>query len=79
MDISCAKQSDTPKYVVHLLGRYRRNTDNNTNYCDDTSKYVVHALEEALSKTYRRLPENRNHRHVISTSSLVQVVTAEAA
>ena len=32
-----------------------------------------------MSKTYRHLPERRNHRHVITTLSRAQVVIAGAA
>ena len=42
----------------------QRNTDNNTSY-DDTPKYVVDVVGGAVSKTYRRLPESRNHRQII--------------
>ena len=59
----CVKQSDSPS----MLGTYQEepdqtNTDNSTNYYD-TPKYVVDVFVGAVSKTYRRLPERRNHRH----------------
>ena len=54
------------------------NTDNSTNYCD-APKYVVDVLGRVVSQTCRRLPESRNHRHVITTLLRAQVVTVEAA
>ena len=40
MGTSCAKQSDLPKYVAHVLrGPDQRNISNSTNYYD-TAKYV---------------------------------------
>ena len=50
------KQSDTPKYVAHVLGgavskKYRRQ-----HYNCDTPKYVAHELGGPVSKRYRRLP-----------------------
>ena len=67
MDTSCVKQSYTLKYVIRVLGgAVSKNTDNSTNYYD-IPKYVVHVFGGAMSKTYRRLPQSRNHRHVITT------------
>ena len=48
MDTSCVKQSDAPKYVVHVLGGdVSKKTDSNNKYYD-TSKYVVHVLGGAV-------------------------------
>ena len=51
-----------PKYVAHILGKPdQENTDNSTDYYDTPTKYVVGVLGGPVSKTYRRLPESRNH------------------
>ena len=78
MDASYVKQPDSPS----MLHKYweepdQRNTYNNTSYYD-TPKYVVGVLGGTVSKTSRRLPERRNHRHIITTLSRTQVVTAGA-
>ena len=66
MDTFCVKQSDSPSTLHACWGEPdQRNTNNITNYYD-TPKYVVDGLGGAVSKTYRRLPESRNHRHVIT-------------
>ena len=79
VDTSCVKQSDSPSTLYTYCGEPdQRNTDTSTNYYD-TSKYVIDVLGGAVSKTYRRLPESRNHRHVITTLSRAQVVITEAA
>ena len=78
MDTSCVKQSDKSKYVAYWEEPHQRNVDNNTNYYD-TPKYVVHVLGGAVSKTYRRISESRDHRQVITTLSRVQVITVETA
>ena len=66
MGTSCVKQSDRPS-TLHTYWQEpdKKNTDNITNYYD-TPKYVVDVLGGAVSNTYRRLPESRNHRHVIT-------------
>ena len=61
VDTSSVKQSDKPKYVVHVSGevvskKYRQ-------HYNDTPKYVMHVLGGAVSKTYRRLSESKNYRH----------------
>ena len=62
MDTSCVKQSDSPSTLdTYWEEPDQRNTDNITNYYD-TPKYVVDILGGAVSKTYRRLSESRNHR-----------------
>ena len=64
MDTSCAKQSESPsKLHTYWEEPDQTNTDNITN-CYDRPKYVVDVLGRAVSKTYRRLPESINHRHV---------------
>ena len=67
MDTSCCvKQSDSPSTLDTFWEEPdQRKTNNSTNYYD-TPKYVVDALGGAVSKTYKRLPEGRNHRHVIT-------------
>ena len=55
-----------------------RNTDTITNYSDTPMIYAVDVLEGAVLKTYRRLAESRNRRHVITMLSWAQTVTAEA-
>ena len=64
VDISCVKQSKSPS-TLHTYWEEpnQRNTHYSTN-CYDTSKYAVDVLSGgAVPKTYRRLPESRNHRH----------------
>ena len=74
MDTSCCvKQSDSPS----TLDTYWEKS-NQTKYYG-TRKYVVDVLEGAMSKTYRRLRESRNHRHVITSLSRAQSVIAKAA
>ena len=51
----CVKQSDTPKYVAHVLGEAISKKYGQQQYYD-TPKYVVHVLGGVVSKTYRRLP-----------------------
>ena len=80
MDISCrVKQSDSPNTLdTHWEEPDQRSTDNITNYYD-TPMYAVEVVGGAVPTTYSRLPESRNHRHVITTLSRAQVVTARAA
>ena len=75
-DTSYVKQPDSPS-MLHTYWKEPglRNTDNSTNYYG-TLKYVVDVLGGAVSKTYIRLPESRNHPHVLTTLSGAQVVTA---
>ena len=80
MDTSSVKQSDSTS-TLHTYWEepdQRHTYNSSTNYYD-TPRYVVDVLGGAVSKTYRRLPESRNHRHVIRTLSRAQVVTAGAA
>ena len=57
------KESDSSSTLrTYWEGAGPTNTDNGTNYYD-MPKYVVDVLGRAVSKTYRRLPESRNHRH----------------
>ena len=79
MSTSCVEHSDTPKYVVHVLGGAVSKKYRQQHYYYDMPKYIVDILEGAVSKTDRRLPESINHRHVILISSRAQVVTEEAA
>ena len=79
MDTCCVKQSDSPSTLhTHWEEPDQRNTGNSTNYCDTPKYVVVDVLGRAVSKTYRRLPESRYHRHII-TLLRAQVATAEAA
>ena len=78
MDTSCVKRSNKLKYIAYVLGGVVLKKCRQQHYYD-TPKYVVYVLGGAVSNTYRRLPESRNHRHVITTLSRAQVVTAEAA
>ena len=60
------KQLDSPSTLrTYWGGAYQTNTDSNNNYYD-TPKYVVDVIRGAVSKTYRRLPESRNHRHIFA-------------
>ena len=70
------KQSDSPSTLYTYLGGVE--SDNSTNYYD-TPTYVVDVLGGAMSKSYRRLTESRNPRHIITILSRAQVVTAGAA
>ena len=57
------KQSDSSSTLrTYWEEPNQANTDNITNYYD-RPKYVVDILGGAVSKTYRRLSEHRNHRH----------------
>ena len=66
MDTSCVKQSNKLKYVAYVLGEVVPKKYRQQPYYD-TPKYVVHVMEGATSNTYMRLPESRNHQHVITT------------
>ena len=60
------KQSDSPSTLdTYWEEPDQINIDSSINYYGK-SKYVVDVLGGAESKTYRRLPESRNHRHVIT-------------
>ena len=58
-------KSQTAQVRCARIGRepdQQINTDNGTNYYE-MPKYVVDVLGGAVSKTYRRLPQSRNHRN----------------
>ena len=74
MDTSGVKQSDTFKYVAHVLEKpCQRNTDNMPNYYD-TPKYVVCVLGGVVPKTDIRLPESRSHRQMVAPQDLKMLV-----
>ena len=58
------KQSDSPSTLdTYWEEPDQRNTGNNSTNDDDPPEYVIDILGGAVSKTHRRLPESRNHRH----------------
>ena len=68
MDTSCVKQSDSPGTLhTNREESDHRNADI-TDYYETPNKYVVDVpvLGGAVSKTYIRLPESRNHCHAIT-------------
>ena len=64
MESSCAKQLDSPStFHAYWEEPDQRNTEYVQHYnYHDKPKYVVEVLGGAVSKTYRHLPESRNHR-----------------
>ena len=55
--------------MLYIIGEGldQTNTNNITNYYN-TPKYVVDVLGKPASKTHRRFPEGRNHRHELVSS-----------
>ena len=67
VDTFCVKQSDTPKYVVHVM---EESVSKKNRQAALTAKRLRTLFtEEPCQKTCRRLPESRNRRYYLEKNS----------